>query len=58
MEETKVEILQIIEALLTLVGAATVLLQAIPQVDKNSKLKPVLQFIGRYIALNKQLFYK
>jgi hypothetical protein len=52
------DVLQIVEAVLTLVGAATVLLQAIPQVSKNSKFKPVLQFIGRYVALNKQLFYK
>lgn len=37
----------------TVVGAATVLLQVIPQLDASNKLKPTLQFVGRWIALNK-----
>lgn len=44
---------QIIELILQTIGLATILLQVIPTLDKKNKFKPVLEFIGRYIALNK-----
>lgn len=53
-----IDIIQLIEAITMLIGGATVLLQAVPMLDKKNKFKPILQFIGRYIALNKPLFYK
>lgn len=36
------------------IAGATVLIKILPDLDKKHKLKPVLQFIGKYIALNRK----
>lgn len=53
-----VDVLNILELILQVIGFATLFLQVVPQLDKKNKVRPVLQFIGRYIALNKPLFAK
>lgn len=56
------DILVIMEIVLQTIGFITVLLQLIPELDKYNKIKPILQFLGKYIALNKpvvrELIYK
>lgn len=52
------DISTVIELVLQVIGVATLLLQLIPQLDKKNKAKPMLQFIGKWIALNKPLLYK
>lgn len=37
-----------------IIAGATVFIKIFPQVDKKNKLKPVLQFIGKYMALNRK----
>ena len=36
------------------VAGASLLIKILPNLDKKHKLKPVLQFIGKYIALNRK----
>jgi hypothetical protein len=45
--------LNLIELVLQAIGFASLLLQVIPTLDKNNKIKPVLKFLGTYVALNK-----
>lgn len=36
------------------VAGASLLIKILPNLDKKNKFKPVLQFIGKYIALNRK----
>jgi hypothetical protein len=44
---------QILELALQIIGATTLLLQILPTLDKKNRFKPILQFLGKYVALNK-----
>lgn len=44
---------EFIELALSLIGLASIVIKLAPELDKDHKLKPVLQFIGNYIALNR-----
>ncbi len=35
------------------VAGASLLIKIIPNLDKKHKLKPILQFVGKYLALNR-----
>lgn len=37
-----------------IIAGATVFIKVFPQVDKKNKLKPFLQFVGKYVALNRK----
>lgn len=48
-----IDILTLLDFVLTVIGAATLLIQLIPTLDKKNKWKPALEMFGKYIALNK-----
>ncbi len=44
---------QIVQLILSIIGFASLVLQFIPELDKNSKFKPFLKILGNYVAFNK-----
>lgn len=41
------------QLILSIIGLASIIIKLAPQLDKNHKLKPILEFIGKYVALNR-----
>lgn len=41
------------QLILSIIGLASIIIKLAPQLDKDHKLKPVLEFIGKYVALNR-----
>ena len=48
------EAVAIVELGLQIIGVTSLALQVIPMLDKKNRLKPVLQVVGKYVAMNKQ----
>lgn len=43
----------IAQLILSIIGLASVIIKLAPQLDSQHKIKPVLKFIGKYVALNR-----
>lgn len=44
---------EIAQLILSIIGLASIIIKLAPQLDKDHKIKPILSFIGKYVALNR-----